>query len=175
MKIAGSIKQVQLRNGIKVLWWYYLQKWQHLKQWIIIDTINLHKYLFTALRPLGGRGLVKLTKGLSDRSVTSHPPAFCKSSGCSLDEREYLSTRRGHKAPSHQELLIECHSPWLLQSSEVEMCCKWIIWARWSYHSHTLLHTCNTSCYISKIDQIICSLSHFLGNLKSVWCDTITL
>lgn len=103
---------------------------------------NLSKYLFTALRPLGGRCLVKLTKGLSDRSsLTSHPSASWKSSGCSLDEREYLLTRRGHKAPSHQELRIECHSPWTWQSSEVEMCCKWIICARCSYHSYTLLST----------------------------------
>lgn len=98
----------------------------------------MHKYLFTALRPLGGRGLVKLKNGLSDRSETSHPSTSCKSSGFSLDEREYLSTRRGHKAQSHPELLRKCHSPWLWQSSEVETCCEWIICARWSYHLHAL-------------------------------------
>lgn len=59
--------------------------------------IVLHKYLFTAVRPLGGRGLVKLTNGLSDRSVTSHPSTSCESSGFSSEGREYLSTKEATK------------------------------------------------------------------------------
>lgn len=64
------------------------------------------KYLFTGVSSLWGRGPMKLIKGLSDKSVTSHPSPSRKSSSFSLVERKYLLTIRGYKTQSHPELLI---------------------------------------------------------------------
>lgn len=133
----------------------------------------MHKYLFTAVRPLGGRGLVKLTNGLSDRSVSSHPSTSCDSSGFSLEERKYLSTKEATK----HHLIQSC-----LESATFPNCddpLKWRGVASGSFvpAGHiTYTHFYTLSIHLLQGYQIILTWTFFVRWPKLViWCANINI